>query len=175
MMMRMIVAGGVPPLVDGVRPPDVDNPLGYFEYEPVKRTREDPTWLGLAGGHVVKMVHVLLRDLPAGYPYAVVMMHRDPGEVVSSQQKMLARLGRAGGSAADDALQRVFAAQLAEVERHVAARAEFRTLDVHYARVLGDPAAQAGRVAAFLGLDTAPLMAAAVDATLYRNRAAPRG
>ena len=63
-MMQMIDAGGVPALTDSLRKPDADNPRGYFEYEPVKRTAIDPSWLDLAEGKVVKMVHLLLLDLP---------------------------------------------------------------------------------------------------------------
>src|SRR5574340_1067482 len=36
MVMRMLGAGGVQLVVDGVRRPDEDNPLGYFEFEPVR-------------------------------------------------------------------------------------------------------------------------------------------
>ena len=52
MMMRMLVAGGVPPLVDGVRTADVSNPNGYFEFEPVKGLDKngDLTWLPAARG-----------------------------------------------------------------------------------------------------------------------------
>ena len=37
MMMRMLESGGVPPLTDGFRSADDDNPLGYYEFEAVKR------------------------------------------------------------------------------------------------------------------------------------------
>lgn len=173
MMMRMIAAGGVPVLTDGVRSADEDNPHGYFEYEPVKRTRQDPSWLDAAGGHVVKLVHVLLRELPADRAYAVVLMHRDPDEVVASQAKMLARSGRPGASLDPDALKRVFAAQMAEVGRLLDSRPGTRRLDVRYASVLADPAGESRRVAAFLGIDWTPAMADAVDPALYRNRGGP--
>src|SRR5262249_18507392 len=75
MMMRMIVAAGVSPLTDSARAPDEDNPLGYFELEAVKKTRENAAWLADAPGKAVKVVHVLLKDLPPSYSYRVVMMH----------------------------------------------------------------------------------------------------
>ena len=37
MLMQVLVAGGITPLVDDLRPADVDNPRGYFEYEPATR------------------------------------------------------------------------------------------------------------------------------------------
>lgn len=173
MMMRMITAGGVPAITDGVRTPDDDNPLGYFEFEPVKRTREDRSWLDGAQGRVVKMVHLLLRDLPEDRRYAVVMMHRDLDEVLASQRRMLERSGRAGAAAPPETLRRIFETQLAGVRAWMDARPCFRRLDVEYARVLADPAAEAERIAAFLGLESSAPLAAAVEPSLYRNRRAP--
>ncbi len=174
MMMRMLAAGGLPALQDALRPADADNPHGYFEFEPVKATREDPSWLAAAPGRAVKVVHALIRDLPTDRPYAVLVMRRDLGEVLASQRKMLDRSGRQGAGVAADALARVFAAQMAEMGRWLDAHACFRRLDVHYDRVLADPAGQAAAVAAFLHRGDARAMAGAVDAALYRNRAAPR-
>lgn len=171
MMMRMIAAAGVPVLSDGQRAADEDNPAGYFELEAVKRTREDPSWLQGAGGSVVKLVHILLKDLPATHQYKVVLMHRDLDEVIASQQKMLARHGRTGAAMAPDALRRVFAAQMKSVETWLTDQPNFEPLDVDYNQMLKDPTAEAMRVAAFLGMpERAPVMAAAVDPGLYRNR-----
>lgn len=171
MMMRMICAGGIPALVDGVRAADPDNPHGYFEYEPVKRTRTDPSWLAEAGAKVVKMVHLLLHDLPEGYRYRVVMMDRDLDEVLASQRRMLERSGRSGAQMPPEALKRVFATQLDAVRRWMDARPWFTRLDVRYDRVIADPEGEAGRVAEFLGIPgAAGAMAAAVDPSLYRNR-----
>lgn len=64
MMMKMLEAGGVPPLCDGERTADSDNPNGYYEFEPVKNTKNDPSWLKQAPGKAVKMVYSLLYDLP---------------------------------------------------------------------------------------------------------------
>ena len=64
MMMKMLEAGGVPPLCDGERTADSDNPNGYYEFEPVKNTKNDPSWLRDASGKAVKMVYSLLYDLP---------------------------------------------------------------------------------------------------------------
>ena len=60
MMMKMLAAGGVPPLCDGLRTADSDNPNGYYEFEPVKNTKDDPSWLKDAPGKAVKMVYSLL-------------------------------------------------------------------------------------------------------------------
>jgi hypothetical protein len=168
MMMRMLAAAGLPPMVDGLRSPDVDNPHGYFEFEPVKLTRDDPSWLDAAAGRAVKIVHLLLLDLPLDRSYGVVMMRRDLGEVIESQRKMLARAGKT--SAPADVLRRVYDAQMAQVRRHLEGHACFRVLDVEYARVISAPLAEARRVAGFIGRGDAAAMVAGVDPSLYRNR-----
>ena len=172
MMMRMISAGGIPALTDSVRPADPDNPLGYFELEAVKRTAADPSWLNGAQGKVVKMVHLLLRDLPEGRRYRIVMMHRDPDELLASQQKMLVRTGRAGAKMPAADLKRVFASQMQAVRAWLDARPHFLVLDVRYDQVIADASGEARRVADFLGIpEAAPRMAGAVDPSLYRIRA----
>lgn len=76
MMMKMLEQGGLPVVTDRLRTADDDNPNGYYEFEPVKKTRDDPSWLPDARGKVVKMVYSLLRDLPADFKYRVVFMRR---------------------------------------------------------------------------------------------------
>src|SRR5947208_15012411 len=97
-MMQMLSAGGLPPLTDGLRQPDEDNPRGYFEFEPVKQIRRDTAWLQLAVGKAVKMVHLLLPELPLdqNHRYRVIMMRRDLSDVLASQNKMLMIKGLTG-------------------------------------------------------------------------------
>jgi hypothetical protein len=174
MMMRMLVAGGVPALVDGVRAADVSNPNGYFEFEPVKGLDKDGdlTWLPGARGKAVKIISQLLTWLPERYDYRVVFMHRDLDEVLASQAAMLERRGEA--AAEDDVarMRQLYSAHLGQVERFMAARACFRVLPIQYREAVVDPAVAAAQVAALVGrpLDQAA-MARAVDRSLYRNRA----
>ena len=58
MMMRMLEKGGVPVLTDKLRQADEDNPLGYFEFEPVKRLDKDTSWLGEATNKAVKIIYI---------------------------------------------------------------------------------------------------------------------
>lgn len=172
MMMRMLEAGGLPVLTDGVRPPDEDNPHGYYEFEPVKRLGEDKSWVPGAHGRTVKMVSALLPELPPEHHYRVVFMERDMFEVLSSQGAMLDRQGKP-----DD--PRPPSERAAAFERHVRSllswmdrQSNFALLRVSYNDVLAAPLVQAGRVDRFLGggLDVAA-MAAAVEPALYRQRA----
>lgn len=171
MMMQMIDAGGIKALTDQVRTADTDNPRGYFELEAVKKTRTDSSWLTGAMGRCVKLVHLLLMDLPAGHEYRVVFMRREMSEVIASQEKMLRRLGRGGGKLSGEQLARVYQQQLDKVDAWLAGQPHFTVLRVEYARVIGDRVRAVEEVNAFLGggLDT-QAMAHAVDPGLYRNR-----
>jgi len=172
MMMRMLASGGIPALTDGVRQPDRDNPHGYFEFEPVKRTKVDASWVDAAQGRAVKMVYGLLADLPTDRTYRAVLMRRDLGEMVTSQRLMLERLGKDAGKLSDERKAEIFAAQLDETERRLRSLPCFSCLAVNYNELVANPRPHVERVAEFLGggLDL-DAMCAVVDPTLYRNRA----
>lgn len=171
-MMQMLVAGGVPALTDAVRTPDESNPRGYLELEAVKRLRTDQTWLEQARGHAVKIIHLLLRELPTDgrFQYRVLLMKRPLEEVIASQSAMLARGGKVSADPA--ALTRIFQSQMAEVERWLGEHPCFVVCPFEYHRAIENSALVAQEIDGFLGskLDQAA-MAAAVDATLYRQRA----
>ncbi|MBX3372894.1 MAG: sulfotransferase [Phycisphaeraceae bacterium] len=176
LVMQMLQAGGMPVVTDERRTADPDNPRGYFEDERVKHLRDDASWLAHAAGHAVKVIHMLLQDLPLEHDYRVLFVERDPAEVIRSQSVMLRRRGRPGAGLPDDRLREVFAQQVAAVRRHLAVHPCFRVLDVRYADVVGDPAGESARIGAFLGggLDLSA-MATAVDPALWRNRASSEG
>ncbi|HVU23899.1 MAG TPA: alkaline phosphatase family protein [Opitutus sp.] len=172
MMMQMLAAGGLPPLHDGRRAADADNPRGYFEFAPARNLRADQSWLPQASGRALKLVAQLLPALPPATreSYRLVWMERDLDEVLASQAVMLNRLNAAGAALDRRKLRTVFARQLRLIEAEVARRG-WPVLKVNYHRCLGQPAAVAAELASFLGL---PLdcvaMAAAVDPALHRQR-----
>jgi len=170
MMMKMLQAGGLPVLTDGIRAADASNPKGYYELEAVKNTAADPSWLAGAGGKVVKMVSMLLYDLPMDREYRIVFMRRDLDEVLMSQEAMLKRLGQPPGPARD-VMKQHYIVHLAKLERWLAQRGNVKTLYVSYNEIMANPAQHATRVREFLGLDlNHAAMAAAVDSGLYRER-----
>lgn len=176
MAMQMIVAGGITPLTDGVRTADDDNPRGYFEFERVKALRTDKAWLDEARGKVVKVIHMLVPELPDDRPYRVVFLDRDVREVVKSQTTMLVRSGKSGGGLPPDRLAAIYTQQLAQVHAWLAARPNFTVLSVRHAELIANPRTQAARLAEFLEQpESARLnvdaMTAAVDPSLHRNRA----
>ena len=170
MTMQMLVAGGMPALYDEVRSADEDNPRGYYELEAVKHTRRDPSWLLRAPGKAVKMVHVLLYDLPTDRAYRVLLMRRDLREVIASQRLMLRRRGQPGAALTDEQLCATFATQMHQLEGWLAQQKHILFLPVPYAEVVARPAEWAARINEHLGggLDTAA-MAGAVVGSLYRQ------
>ena len=171
MMMQMIHAGGLPALTDEVREADEDNPKGYYEFEPVKQTKKDASWLEQAPGKVVKMVHLLLLDLPTDREYRVVFMQRHLEEVVASQDVMLERLGKESGELTKGQLIRAFEAQIAKVDKYLAEHPNFKMLYVDYNEAIKEPGPLVQRVNEFLGggLDTQAMLGV-VDPSLYRQR-----
>ena len=169
--MQMLAAGGIPPLTDFARRPDVHNPRGYFEFEPVKATAADTGWVGDAVGKAVKVVHVLLPHLPSGHRYRIVFVDRDLREVLASQRAMLDHLGRRGAALPPGRLADVFTAQVERVLEWAARQQNVALLRVNYRDLIDEPRAQARRINTFLGgtLDEAA-MAAVVDPSLYRQR-----
>ena len=175
LMMQTLAAGGIPPLTDATRLADASNPRGYLELEAVKRLKTDRSWLPQARGKAVKVIHLLLPELAGagaeGLAYRVVMMRRPVTEVVASQRAMLARQGKASAAVPDAQLEKLFADQLARVERWLEGRPEFAVCTVDYPELVARPAESAARLNAFLGgsLDEAA-MARTVDPALYREK-----
>lgn len=171
LMMQMLAAGGMQPLMDELRAPDESNPRGYFEFELVKRLRVDQSWLDQARGCAVKIIHLLVRELPVDgrYQYRVILMKRPMEEVLASQRVMLERQGK---TSADEAtLAKVYQSQFSQLEQWLVARPHFTALSVSYHDLLENPQAAAEKIDIFLGggLDVGD-MAGAVDPTLYRQR-----
>jgi hypothetical protein len=176
MMMRMLECGGLPVLIDGIRRADDDNPNGYYEFEAVKQTREDASWLVESEGRAVKMVYRLLYDLPADRLYRVLFMTRDLDEVLASQRVMLQRNGVSQDGAGEAQMAALFRADLQRFRDWVARQKHIELIDVHYNDVQQDATREARRINAFLGgMLNEEAMSNVVDGALYRNRKpAPR-
>src|ERR1700733_8049037 len=141
LMMQLLATGGIEAVTDHIRTPDYDNPRGYFEFERAKKVKHDAAWLPEVRGKVVKMVSQLLYDLPATERYRIIFMERDLNEVIASQDKMLARLGRPG--APHETIARAFSLHLAGLQHWLAEQANMAVLRVRYAELMEHPAAEA--------------------------------
>jgi len=173
LMMRMIGEGGIPILSDGLRVPDEDNPNGYYEFERVRRTRQDPSWIPDALGKVVKMVHLLLLELPLTHEYRVVFMRRDLREVVKSQNRMLTRLNKPTDDLPEERVAEIYKRQIETTLTYLQSHDDyFRVIEVDYNVLIKNPLDLVRRVGAFFdGLNTDE-MVKAIDVRLYRNQIA---
>lgn len=169
LMMQMLDRGGIPAVKDEIRAADTDNPRGYYEFERVKKTRDDPSWLPDARGKVVKMVSSLLYDLPATESYRIIFMWRDFDEMLESQEKMLARLSRT--AAPRDQMKQSFTIHLNKLFKWLPEQRHMKRLDISYNDLIAEPESGVKEVSAFLdNIPSVQNMLAAIDHSLYRNR-----
>jgi broad-specificity NMP kinase len=172
MMMKLLEAGGLPPLTDNLRTADEDNPKGYYEFERVKQLpKGDVAWLPDAQGKVVKVIAALLPHLPTGYQYRVIFMQRAMPEVLASQKQMLIRRGEDPNKIPDDVIAKLFEKHLKQVNDWVSQQPNVQRLDVNYNEMLKNPQPFITQINAFLSdqLDAAK-MATVVDPSLHRQR-----
>jgi hypothetical protein len=173
MMMKMLMAGGVPLLTDAVRSADQSNPNGYFEFQRIKDVPNgDLSWLPSARGKAVKIVSFLLTHLPETFDYRVIFMRRELEEIIASQNQMLAARGEPSDQGGVRTRE-LYSEHLEQVARFLAKRDCFRSLSISYNAAVVDSRGQAERIGAFLDRHVdIDRMAAAVDSRLYRTRLA---
>ena len=174
LMMQMLDQGGIEIVTDNIRSADPDNPRGYYEFEQVKKIKTDASWLPTMRGKAFKMVSQLLYELPTTENYRIIFMERELDEVLVSQEKMLARLGKP--VAPRSAIERAFMDHLRRLREWLAKQPNIEVLYVCYNDLLHSPEQQAERVSTFLaGRPNVLEMATSVDSSLYRNRKASAG
>jgi len=174
MMMKMLEASGQAILTDNLREADANNPKGYYEFERVKNMKDgDLAWMSEAIGKVVKIVTGLIMFLPSSYNYKIIFMRRDLNEILSSQKKMLGRLGKEDDNIPDDKMAKVYEEHLKEVRGWLIRQPNIETLYVNYNSMVKDPMEALNKINDFLGggMDVS-VMAAVVDKELYRERKA---
>ena len=170
MMMKMLEAGGITVITDKQRQADEDNPNGYFEFEQVKEIKSDTSWLDSFTNGAVKIVSMLLYDLPLDRDYFIIFMKRNLDEVIASQKVMLARKGESPRGE-DEEMKRLFSRHLSEIEAWLSERKNFKTLYINYEEVLKQPQETAENIQKFLGKElNIGNMIESVDPSLYRQR-----
>lgn len=173
MMMSALQAGGMPLLIDHIRKADKNNPKGYFEFEPVKRLpKGDSDWLEDAQGKAVKIISSLLAYLPETFQYRIVFMERNLGEIMASQQHMLARNGKdQTQTISNEQIMDSYQEHLREISNWLQGKDWIDCLFVNYNDVLRQPEGAFGRVSAFLDRRVDPKsMVNVVDVSLYREK-----
>jgi hypothetical protein len=172
MMMTMLEAGGMDVAVDNIREADEDNPKGYYELEKVKDIKNDYSWLDNVQGKVVKMVSMLLYELPSTRDYNIIFMQRDIGEILASQRTMLQRKGNRS-DINDEEMGKLFNRHLEEIENWLAGQKNMRVSYINYKNVIEDPRKIAQVISHFLNKAlNIEKMVETVDRSLYRQRSA---
>jgi len=168
-MMQVLDRGGMEVVTDNIRTADEDNPRGYYEFEKVKKIKEDSSWLKATRGKVFKMVSMLLYDLPLNEKYQIIFMQRDMDEALASQRKMLKRLNQAAGPD-DDEMGELLTVHLNKIYNWLEQQ-NIDVLYVSYNDLVTDTLKGAEEVKGFLGTNLdIEKMAEVIDKSLYRNR-----
>lgn len=173
LMMQLLEAGGVPIMTDGKRTPDEDNPVGYCEWEQIKKLPKDPRILEQARGRAIKVITALLPALPRKHRYKILYMVRPVSEVVDSQWAMLERNGKQPRTEkqhlidSQDRYSREIREALRKCER-------VDLLEVDFPRLVSDPQTVLEEIKRFLGeaFQCSPDMLRCVDPKLHRQKAA---
>lgn len=171
MMMKMLEAGGIEVVTDNIRKADEDNPKGYYEFEKAKKIKEDKSWLDDCKNKVVKMVSMLLFNLPSDRKYRVVFMRRNMKEILASQRKMLQRLDKEDNDVSDKEMAKNFERHLRDIINWLDKQENIDVLYVNYNEIIADPKDNIRRLNKFFGniLDIKKMMTV-VDKNLYRQR-----
>ena len=150
LMMQMLAAGGVKLVCDERRAADISNPRGYFEDQRVKQlaagyrggraatvgATSGADWLGDCLNQGIKIVLPLTTRIPANLPARIIVMQRDPAEVLRSQRALLEAAGKAGAAGGEASLTHVFAAYLNRLAEWARGRDNVELLPIHYSNAV---------------------------------------
>jgi len=166
MMMQILYKGGMPVAFDSSRPPDEQNPKGYFELEGgkiINRLMDGTFPLEKYDDMFIKITAYGLKFLPVGR-YRIVYMVRDMDEIMDSMEKMAGEVDR---DTEKPLFERLNRHGIKLMER----REDIDYIIVRYNDVLMEPRKEIEKVNEFLGgrLDVDSAVEA-VDPRLYRNR-----
>ena len=171
MMMQMLEAGGIELVVDHIRKADEDNPKGYYEFEKIKLLDKDSTWMGNAYGKAIKVISILLYQLPRNKMYKIIFMTRKMDEVLASQDKMLKRRGQPVDNVSHHIMAKKFNEHLRKIFEWLKKQKNMETIFINYNDVISNPMEQAKDINHFLGnMLKTDKMTSAVDNFLYRQR-----
>jgi len=136
LVMQMLKAGGMAVLTDGVRKPDENNPLGYFEHEKVKLLMKENGWLNEAEDKALKIIAQLLIYLPVNFEYKIIFVERDMDEVLISQKKMLKNMESSRSDTDDKLLKNAFEKQVTRVKSWLKEQSNCKTVFIAYKDII---------------------------------------
>ncbi len=167
----MLEKAGLEIYTDTKREADNHNPKGYYEHDNVKALVRDKKWLPDAVGKTVKVVAPLLYQLPPRFNYKVIFMERDIGEVIMSQQKMLAKGNPKKENIYPVGLEQAFKKYYAQLDLWTQNNTNAEVLRVPYTEVIANPEKWSDEINQFLGgILAVEEMVMVVDPELHRTK-----
>jgi hypothetical protein len=170
MIMQILFAGGVPVAFDSSsRPPDINNPKGYYELEGgkiINKLMEGTFPLEKYRGEFIKITSFGMRFLPKG-KYKVIYTQRSIEEVLDSMEKMAKKR--------DDNRKEIKESFLKLdklIQKMIRERSDTDCLFVNYNQIIQKPDKNVKKISNFIKEVEVDLtkMIQSVDLNLYRNR-----
>ena len=172
LMMMLLEAGGIPILTDNLRTSDVDNPKGYYEFEPVKSMpKGNNQWLSQATGKAVKVISSLLKFLPPDHCYKIILMRRRIDEIMASQARMIRNRQENSDRISDAEMSMLFEKHLHDISAWLKRQDYIEHIEISYNEILRAPETAHSVLSSFLdhALDT-DQMISMIDRSLYRQK-----
>lgn len=174
LLMQMLNAGGIPILYDLDRPPDNDNPLGYFEYKRIKNLPEikDVSWLESYKGYAVKIVSPILSQISISFPAKIIFLLRPLTEVIMSQRKMIQQQENMSTKLIEpNKLQSIFEKHINQTLKILSQNPFLSVLKIDFPKIFINPEQTIEEIDRFLdgNLDRIK-MKTAIQPELYRNK-----
>ncbi|MFB0564879.1 MAG: sulfotransferase domain-containing protein [Candidatus Aminicenantaceae bacterium] len=172
MLMQILNAGGIPVAFDhSSRPPDDNNPKGYYELEGgkiINRLMEGTFRFARYRGKFIKVTAYGLKYLSPG-KYKVIYTERDIEEVLDSMEKM----ARMQDENREDT-RNSFVKLNELIKETISKRSDIEVLLVNYNDILSHPRENIRKICGFIGSSESDIdfdkMINSIDEKLYRNR-----
>ena len=169
LLMQMLKATACPVAFDESRPPDPNNPKGYYELEGgkiINRLMDGTFPFKEYQGTFVKITAYGLKYLPRGR-YKIIYSERNIEEILDSMEKM-AQIKDTERQETKQSFLRLNTM----IRNLISTRDDCDVLFVNYNKILSDPEQQIKAICKFLNLsDTCiSMMVQSIDKKLYRQR-----
>ncbi|MBN1271828.1 MAG: sulfotransferase domain-containing protein [Candidatus Aminicenantes bacterium] len=169
MLMQILSNGGIPVSADESRPPDTNNPKGYYELEGgkiINKLREGSFPFDRYTGCFIKITAYGLKFLPKRN-YKIIYSERNIDEILESMEKM--------ANITDEDREETRNAFLnlnTMIKNHITRRDDIEVLFLNYNVILRNPAEEIKKIPAFLNVQDVHFkaMIQTVDEKLYRKR-----
>lgn len=170
MLMQILKSGGVPTAYDtSLRPPDENNPKGYYELEGgkiINKLMEKSFPLQDYKGKFIKITAYGLKFLPPGN-YRIIYSERNIEEILDSMEKMTGKKDEHRKETRE-----IFLKLNEMIKSLIRKREDTEVLMVNYNQILAHPRGKIQKICDFLGDSRMKIddMVSNVDKMLYRER-----